>query len=74
MEHFKSMNTVNPLSNDYTTHLPDSIAGFNKELNMPFTTEEVTAAIAKLKNSKACGNDLILNEFIKYMTSVVVQF
>ena len=42
-----------------------------------FRAEEVRKAIHKLKNNKACGLDLILNEFIKHsgdcMISVYVK-
>ena len=34
-------------------------------LNDPFTIEEVTKFIAKLKNNKSPGTDQILNEFLK---------
>ncbi len=35
-------------------------------LNDPITLEEITTCIDKLKNSKSPGNDMILNEYIKY--------
>ena len=34
-------------------------------LNALFTEEEILACVKKLKNGKACGEDKILNEFIK---------
>ena len=33
---------------------------------MPFTVQEVTAAIKSLRNKKSAGIDGILNEFLKY--------
>ena len=38
----------------------------NKDINMPFTVQEVTAAIKRLKNKKSAGIDGILNEFLKH--------
>lgn len=45
-----------------------NVTDFNFFINEPIhvTTKEVTDAITSLKNNKACGNDLILNEFLKY--------
>ena len=37
----------------------------NDELNTSFTTKEIADVIKKLKNNKACGINLIRNEFIK---------
>ena len=34
--------------------------------NQPFSVEEVTECIKKLKCGKSCGVDNILNEFLKY--------
>ena len=33
---------------------------------MPFTVQEVTAAIKRLKNNKSAGIDGILNDFLKH--------
>ena len=45
--------------------------------NSMFTAEEVRNDMHKLKNNKACGLDLILNEFLKHcgdcMISVYVK-
>ena len=38
----------------------------NQFLNSPITEEEISKCIKRLKNSKAPGSDLILNEYIKY--------
>ena len=38
----------------------------NNDINMPFTGQEVTAAIKRLKNNKSAGMDGILNEFLKH--------
>jgi hypothetical protein len=37
-----------------------------KELEEPITTEEVQAAVKKLRNGRACGKDQIHGELIKY--------
>ena len=38
----------------------------NRQLNQPFHEEELEKCFSKLKNNKACGKDLISNEFLKY--------
>ena len=38
---------------------------FNEELNSTFSSSDVLTAVKTFKNNKACGNDLILNEFLK---------
>ena len=40
----------------------------NIELNVAFTEEELKPCFQKLKNDKACGDDLIINEFLKHST------
>ena len=43
----------------------------NEELNSSFTEAEVSRIIKKLKNNKACGTDMILNEFLKTTGSIM---
>ena len=38
-----------------------------------FTAEEVRNCIHKLKNNKACGLDLILNEFLKHSEDCMIS-
>ena len=44
----------------------------DNELNTPITIREIKNNIRKLKNNKACGEDLILNEMIKSGCSVLL--
>ena len=61
--HFKNLNTV---QDNVDVVLPDNISQYNEVLNQPFVEKEVLEAIKSLKNNKACGGDLILNEFLKH--------
>ena len=59
-EHFQNLNYSNETQNVPIPDLNDS----EPLLNDPFTIEEVTKFIAKLKNNKSPGTDQILNEFL----------
>ena len=48
--------------------MPENITEYNFELNQNITEAEILHAIKSLKNNKACGNDLVLNEFLKHAT------
>ena len=43
----------------------DNVTLKNDGLNERITLEEIESMINKLKNAKACGKDLIRNEFLK---------
>ena len=45
----------------------------NDELNVNFTAKEIADVIKKLKNNKACGIDMIRNEFIKNCSKDVIE-
>jgi hypothetical protein len=60
--HFKELNMV---VNEVDVELPDNIPEYNYVINSDISEKEVNDAIRSLKNNKACGNDLILNEFLK---------
>ena len=45
----------------------------NDELNVNFTKKEIADVIKKLKNNKACGIDMIRNEFIKNCSKDVIE-
>ena len=58
---------------------PRSIShSLNEEINKVFSVVEVNNVIKKLKNSKACGIDSVINEFLKNspqeMLQVLVKF
>jgi hypothetical protein len=65
-ELFKNINTdeeANSTSGE--AHSGDTSQQPNEELDKPITENEIKASIAKLKNNKASGIDLISNEYIK---------
>ena len=45
----------------------------NDVINAPFTDEEVLKATRSLKNNKACCPDLIMNEFLKVATPIMLS-
>jgi hypothetical protein len=45
---------------------------YNHDLNSPFTPEEIKKCINKLKNNKAHGIDLILNEYLKCSSDIML--
>ena len=73
-DHFKNLNMNNADDNqDFyfdNKHFKDEQ---NVELNKPFSPEDITRAIKSLKNNKSCGNDLILNEFLKCSESKMLN-
>lgn len=64
-DHFKGLNTANNDQDDFNFNIENVDINNNFELNRAFSNDEVLHAIRSLKNNKSCGNDLILNEFLK---------
>lgn len=64
-EHFKNLNNSVDDQEVFPFDIQNADANNNFELNKTFTEEDVSRAIKSLKNNKSCGNDLILNEFLK---------
>ena len=67
---FENLNR-NPRNNYVTSILNSqlivkSYKSENNDINMPFTVQEVTTAIKRLKNNKSAGIDGILNKFLKH--------
>jgi hypothetical protein len=60
--HFKELNKV---VNEVDVELLDNIPEYNYAINSDISEKEANNAIRSLKNNNACGNDLILNEFLK---------
>jgi hypothetical protein len=47
---------------------PGNVNELNENINMNISKEEILKCIKKLKNNKACGEDLVINEYIKSTT------
>ena len=45
----------------------------NDALNNPITKDEIEKAIKNLKNNKASGEDLIINEYLKHSARKMIQ-
>ena len=70
VDHFKKLNQVQLNGQNAETidppESPDNcIPAHNEALNKPFDESDIFKQIKKLKNGKACGFDMILNEFLK---------
>ena len=70
-DHFKSLNS-NQDDEDFNIDY-ENINENNTILNRSFTEEEVLTSIKSLKNNKACGEDNILNEFLKAAASKLLS-
>ena len=64
-DHFKNLNNVNNDNNDFNFNIQNADVNDNFELNKSFSENDIVHAIKSLKNNKSCGNDLILNKFLK---------
>ena len=71
-EHFKKLSQAeDPGTEEVPTAAhtidPRSINhNINEEINKPFTVDEIRKVASKFKCNKSCGNDKIINEFIKH--------
>ena len=65
-DHFVKLNEGDEIS-DCTKDYLKSYASLNNKniLDKPITCDEILNCIKKLKNNKAMGDDLILNEYLK---------
>ena len=71
-EHFSVLNATEDdesgLESQSESQIPSNVGNEYSEsetLNSPITEDEVSKAVKRLKNGKACGEDCILNEMIK---------
>ena len=69
-EHFSVLNATEGDDSRLESSSESQIAGnvcneYSETLNSPITEDEVSKAVKRLKNGKACGEDCILNEMIK---------
>ena len=53
---------------------PGDVNELNENINMKFSKEEILKCIKKLNNNKACGEDLVINEYIKSTTNTFIDF
>ncbi|XP_071138846.1 uncharacterized protein [Mytilus edulis] len=64
---FKNLNAAP--EDDQSVRFPDidpmQSGQLNENINSPFSQDEILRCIKKLKNDKACGEDEIINEYIK---------
>ena len=68
LNHLKGLNKpVEERSNESSIQYEETEQPFNA----PFTLDNILKAIAKLKNNKACGLDIILNEYLKISVDVL---
>ena len=73
-EHFRELGNKQADANTSTDFDPILIdRSANDELNVNFTTKEIADVIKTLKNNKACGIDMIRNEFIKNCSKDVIE-
>ena len=70
--HFQLLNSGVEISEDEELKLKNG-SNINDMLDMPFTKEEILECIGKLKNNKACGDDQILNEFLKSTSHILID-
>lgn len=62
----------NPLEDRFDQKIDNQTLQQNNPLDYPFTFNEIKQGIGKLKNKKSAGNDLILNEFIKTSSDILL--
>ena len=68
-QHFKDVNfDENLVNSSLSNTLTQNV---NEEINVPFTKNEIRNAIKSLKNNKATGVDLILNEHLKILSHII---
>ena len=73
VEHFKKPNTNDSKRDEGDVTDNTNIDNLNVELNKPFEPDEVKKSIKKLKKNKACGNDQVLNKFLKWSCDSMIN-
>ena len=64
-QHFKKLASETESTNQTEAcHREELNVADDPDLNKPFTTQEITKAIKKLKSHKSSGMDQIINEFL----------
>ena len=52
---------------------PGDVNELNENINMKISKEEILQCIKKLKTNKVCGEDLVINEYIKSTTNTFIE-
>ena len=60
---YEDSNVNENQSGESTTYTASTLKNITECLNLPFTREEILHNLDRLKNNKACGQDMIINEF-----------
>ena len=59
--------------NDDLPHInPNDVNCLNEEINTTITQEEILKCVKTNKNNKACGDDLVIKEYIKSTTEKII--
>ena len=74
LKHFKKLNEAHDNSSPADSSCNFVNSESNVALNYAFTSEEIKEIIFSLKNNKACGLDLLRNEFLKQSSDDLVNF
>ena len=72
-EHFRNLSQTSKENTEYYGSQFGNIASSNKCLNRAIDIEEVFRQIKRLKNGKAHGEDMIINEFFKFSTKPLLS-
>ena len=64
---YKDLNSADSNINETVIHdiEPEILNSINHDINVPITKEEIFSCMKRLKNNKACGEDKIVNEYMK---------
>ena len=74
-DHFSKLNNLQVQNEGQFEEINlDLVSNYNKELNQPFTIDEIKRALTSLNNNKASSPlDNILNEYLKHLPPFMLQ-
>ena len=73
-KHFQKLEEPDDTTSDEVPFNPHDVNhSINEELNKDFTAVEIKLLISNLKSNKACGIDLIRNEFLRYCPFEMIE-
>ena len=72
---FKDLNAAPQTEDEHNLPFEEilNIEQFNEELNSNISKEEIIRCVKKLKNNKACGEDKVVNEYIKSTVDIFLS-